>query len=441
MPTSDVKENGETMSLNISLGRPRTVGLITILVAFGGFGTWSVLAPLGSAAFAPGIVQVKESRKTVQHLEGGIIDTMYVGEGDYIEADQPILKLDETQDRAQLSIILGQFLAAKAEESRLMAEQQGSSTIEFPPLLTDSPDARAGEAMSGQENFFHARLKSLEGRKNVLKYRISQSESRIGGIRSIRQGKVELIDSYSREIADYESLLEEGYADKTYLRRMQREVAKLRSEVADSEASIAGARIEISETELEVLQLDRNFLTQVADQLDEVRTRLFDLDERRRVLTDKLLRTEILAPVSGVVLDMSITTIGGVVKPGEPILDIVPEDDELVVKAQLSPKDIDRVTAGQLADIRFGSFNTREIPAIEGRLSKVSADILNDPNTRKPYYSATIEITERGNRMLRDIKLVPGMPANVLIKTGERTLFQYLLAPITETFAVAMIED
>ena len=439
--SADIIRTDTGLEVDISPRKPRLVGMWTIFLVFGVFGTWSAVAPLQSAALASGTVEVRDNRKTVQHLEGGIIDVMLVREGDYVNEGQPIIKLDETQDRAQLGITMGQYLAAKAEEARLLAEQAGEPAIGFPDELVASDDTRAKGAMRSQENVFATREKSRTGQEKVLEQKIEQLRSRITGISSLKAGKMELIGSYNQEIADYQKLLERGFSDKVRLREMQREVAKLMSEVADNEASIAEAEIEIGETELEILQLDRSFQAQVADELGDVQTTLFDLEERRRALTDKLERTTILAPVAGVILDMSVTTIGGVVRPGEPILDVVPETDELIVNAQLAPADIDRVRKGQFADIRFTSFNTRTTPVIEGELIGLSADILTDQYTGTPYYSARVEVTEKGMGMLGDLELVPGMPAEVLIKTGSRTLFQYLTAPVTDAFARSMIEE
>ncbi len=427
--------------VDISLRKPRLVGLWTLFIIFGVFGGWAAIAPLQSAALASGVVEVKDNRKTVQHLEGGIIDIMHVREGDFVEAGQVIIELDETQDRAQLGMTLGQFLAAKAEEARLLAEQQGLEAVMFPVELLESTDTRAGEAMRGQANVFDTRQRSRLGQVSVLEQRVGQLGSRIQGLQSIKQGKLELIESFSSEIKDYEELLEEGYSDRTKLREMQREVAKLRSEVADNDASITEAEIEIGEAELEIIQIDRNFQAQVADELGDVQTLLFDLEERRRALADRLQRTAILAPVSGVILDMSVTTIGGVVRPGEPILDVVPQTEELVVSARLMPADIDRVHAGQLADIRFTSFNTRSTPVIEGELTGLSADVLSDQYSGVAYYSVKIEVTNHGMTMLGDLELLPGMPAEVLIQTGKRTLLQYLTDPITDGFARALIEE
>ena len=295
--------------------------------------------------------------------------------------------------------------------------------------------------MSQQNKVFDARRKSRFGEIEVLEQKIEQLKSRIHGKESLVAGKRQLEQSYREEIADYQALVEEGYSDKLRLRELERQVATLQSEIADGEASIAENMIEIGEAQLEIIQIERRFQSGVAQDLGNVQDELFEVTERRRALKDRLDRTHIVAPVSGVVLDMNVTTVGGVVRPGEPILDVVPGGSDMVIKSRLSPREIDRVAVGMEADIRFSSFNRRTTPVILGTVKGISADILIDDMSGAPYYSVGIEITEEGLEQLGDLILIPGMPAEVLIKTGTKTLFRYMVAPIENAFARSMIEE
>lgn len=433
--TSDGRE------IDISPDKVIRLGGWTILLAFGIFGGWALTAPLQSAAHAPGVVGIRGDKKTVQHYEGGIVEALLVASGDSVQAGQVLIELDETQSRAQLEMTNGQFLSAKAEEARLMAEQQGLIRIAYVGEIFDSEDPRAQSAMIQQNKVFNARQKSRFGEIEVLEQKIEQLKSRINGKKSLVKGKLQLVESYLEEIADYKALVEQGYSDKLRLRELERQVATLQSEIADSEASIAENMIEIGEARLEIIQIERRFQSSVAQELGETQDRLFEMMERRHALKDRLDRTLIVAPVSGVVLDMSVTTVGGVVKPGEPILDVVPGGSDLVIKSKLSPREIDRVAVGMEADIRFSAFNRRSTPVILGTVTGVSADILIDDVSGGPYYSVSVEITEDELEQLGDLILIPGMPAEVLIKTGTQTLFRYMMSPIEDAFARSLIED
>lgn len=429
------------MPLETTDRKPRIIGIIIVAVAFGLFGTWAMLAPLDSAALAPGVVTVKSHRKTVQHLEGGIVKDILVRDGAVVTAGQPLLMLDETQARAELGILQGQYLAAKATESRLISEREGLDEVQFDEDLLTSQDLRAVEAMRNEEQLFSARLNSRLGEIEVLQQRIVQLESQIEGLQALADSKQELYASYSEEVVDLAALLEEGFVDKPRLRDLQRNAARTRGEAAEHLSAIAQAQVRIGETRLEILQLDKRFMTEVADELAEVQGTVYDLKERMTAIEDRVRRTVVRAPDNGMVLGLNTHTIGGVVQGGEPLLDIVPEGDELIVEARVAPMDIDRVALGMEAQIRFSAFRSSTTHVVEGRVIGISADSLTDEHTGETYYKARIEVTEAGAEILGALVLVPGMPAEVLIKTGERTLFQYLMRPATDALARSLIED
>jgi epimerase transport system membrane fusion protein len=431
----------QQITVDSSDKRPRTIGIIIVAITFGMFGMWSLFAPLESAALAPGKVTVKGSRKNIEHLEGGIVAELPVRDGDSVAAGDLLLLLDDTQVRAQLEIAMGQYYAVKATEARLRAERDDLDSVDYPELIAASEDPRAVEAMQSQNQVFNARRNGYLGEIDVLNQRISQLGEQVHGIEAVRDGKQKLVRSYAEEIADFTELLEEGFADKQRLRELERSLARTEGEVAEHISTIAQVGIGIGETRLEILQLQKTFHTSVVDNLGQVQIQVYDLEERIRAAADKAERTAIRSPVAGVVVGKTVTTVGEVISPGEALMFIVPQSGELIVEAQVSLIDIDRVHQGQDADIRFSAFKSTTTPVIDGTVVSISADALTDEQTGTSYYLARVEVTPEGHEMLHDLILVPGMPAEVLINTGSRTLFQYLTQPIRNAFARSLIED
>jgi len=418
---------------------PRRVGGLIILLVFGGFGLWSLLAPLDSAALAPGVVAVEGHRKTVQHFEGGIVRRILVREGERVEEGEPLVELDATQARAELGIVMGQFYSVRALADRLAAERADAASIEFSPKL-DVDDERASEAILNERSIFEARREERRGKVNVLELQIEQLQAQIEGLEALVASKRSVAKLLDEEIDDLSALLDEGYVDKQRLRELQRSRSSLLGDIADHESSIAASRVRIGESRQEILQLERTFITEVADQIAEAQAQLFEIGQRRLALEDRNRRVVLRAPVAGIAFGMSTHTIGGVVKPGDTLLEIVPEDDELIINARVAPADIDRVEVGTEAEIRFSAF--KNTYTVTGTLTKVSADRLIDKESGMPYYAADVVIDrDELVQRLGEGELLPGMPAEVLIKTGERTLFQYLVTPASNMLARSMIED
>ena len=427
-------------TLETSDRTPRRIGLLILAIVFGGFGLWAVLAPLDSAALAPGVITVKSHRKAVQHLEGGIVSEILVTDGQLVEQGQKLLVLDATQARAELGILRGQYYTVRATERRLVAERDLSSVVEFPVTL-NVQDARAREAVRNEEQIFEARRSDRLGEIEVLEQRVIQLDSQVEGLQALIASKEEIILSYNEEVQDLTELLSEGFVDKQRLRELQRSRSRALGEVADHRSAIAQAEVKMGETKLQKLQLNKRFITEVVDQLAESQATVYDLRERISAIEDRVRRSVITAPVAGIVLGMNTHTIGGVVQGGKVLLDIVPELAELVVEARLSPMDIDRVSIGMDATIRFSAFKNATTPTIHGSLTKISADRLVDEQTGQPYYLIQVVVSDEGKEMLGSLILIPGMPAEVLIKTGERTLFEYLAQPARNAFARSLIED
>ncbi|MBK5969012.1 MULTISPECIES: HlyD family type I secretion periplasmic adaptor subunit [Thiorhodovibrio] len=417
-------------------------GLLVLLFGFGAFAVWASVAPIDGAAVAPGVLAVESTRKTVQHFEGGIVDEILVHEGDHVQKGQVLVRLDDTEASAQLEIVRSQYLGLLARLARLTAERDGAETIDFPQeLLKERDDPRIAEAIDGEERVFATRRKALQGEKDVLRQRAVQLQEQILGLEAQSETKQKRIDLYQEEIDGLKTLFKKGLGDKSRLREWERMVAELEGERAEHQASIAATRVRISETELQVVQLDRQQNTEVASEMRDVETKLGDLSERQRALTKTLERTEITAPVTGNVVSVNLHTIGGVVRSGEPLLDIVPMDENLIVEAQVNPVDIDRVFPGLNADLRMSAFNARTTPNIPGKVMTVSADSLTDERTGMSYYLARVKVTPEGMEKLAGKTLQPGMPVQVMIITGERTFLEYLMKPITDIFATAFKED
>ncbi|MCQ4347248.1 HlyD family type I secretion periplasmic adaptor subunit [Pseudomonas stutzeri] len=418
----------------------RRIGYLILFLTFGLFGSWAVLAPLNSAALAPGVVTVKSYRKTVQHLEGGIVKALHVREGDLVKAGDILIELDGSQTLAELEMLRSQLIAARAMENRLLAERDSHASVTF-AATPEGHDPRVLEAQENERRIFSARRSARLGEIDVLEKRRIQLDEQARGFRAVIASKQELADSYREEIADLSALLKEGFVDKQRLREQERSMARLRAEIAEHQSAIAQTRLQIGETELQIAQLQKNFVADVVNQLAEVQTQVFDLRERFAAAQDRAERTQIRAPESGMVLGMKVHTVGGVIAQGAPLLDIVPASEDLIVEVQISPIDIDRIAPGKLADIRFSAFNNATTPVIEGRLIHVSADRLTNEQTGLAYYLGRIELTERGRADLGSLALVPGMPAEVLINTGARTLLSYLVQPASNAFARSLIED
>lgn len=424
----------------------RFVGLIIVLSIFGGLGAWSALAPLSSAALAPGVITVENYRKTVQHLEGGIVKTILVRDGDMVKKDQILVILEDTQPSALLEVIRGQYFISLARESRLMAQQNGWDKILYPEeLLEYQGDLRSKDAIQMQNQTFNVRKHAYQGEVELYQGQIEQLRAKADGLRAQKSSRDRLVNSYRSELRDFRELLKEGYADKQKVREFERNLAEKEGERGELISSFAAAELEISGTQLKILQLQKELQREVAKELSEVQAELFELRERLQSLQDTVLRTDIKAPDAGMVLGLQVHTLGAVIRPGGKILDIVPQNEKLIVEARVSPLDIDRISIGQIAEIRFSAFKSRTTPKVEGKLITVSADRLVDEESRdkEPYYLARVEITSQGLEDLArsELKLLPGMPAEVLINTGERTLLQYLMDPLSDTVARSFIED
>ncbi|KQQ65566.1 hemolysin secretion protein D [Pseudomonas sp. Leaf127] len=418
----------------------RRIGMTIVLVTFGLFGTWAAFAPLDSAVYGTGVVTVQSYRKTVQHLEGGIVKELLARDGDTVHKGDPLIVLDEAQLSAEYESTRNQLVSAKAKEARLRAERDDLD--EIPALvIKDTDSQRAQEAIEGEAQVFRARKLSRQGEISVQRERIGQLKQQIIGLKDMIRTKGSLQRSYSSEISELKPLLAQGFVEKQRLLEQERRLDMLKSEVADHESTITKTQLQISETELQIVQLNKKFSSDVVNELSDVQAKVFDLQEKASALEDRLSRVVIRAPEDGMVLDMKVHTVGGVVSPATPLLDIVPESSELVVEAHISTVDIDRVELGKLTDIRFSAFNSATTPVIEGTVVRISADRLTNEQNGEAYYLVRVKLTDDGIKKLANRRLQPGMPADVLINAGDRTMLEYLLKPARNVLAKSMIEE
>ena len=427
--------------LKLSLRGPIMTGVAILIVTAGGFGAWAGLSPLSSAAVATGVVTVNSFRKTIQHLEGGIIAELAVTEGAIVRAGQVLLRLDETRARTGNDQLRGQYLAALAFEARLIAERDGLSTIVFPGELAErTNDPKLAEIVQTQQRLFDTRRTSRISERDILRKRIDQLREQIGGSQAQKAAKGRQLALVREEYVAVKELFEQGYERKPRVLALQRAQAAIEGEVGELTADIARTQQAIGETELRIVEIDNKFMQDVAAQTREVQVQLSDLRDRLRQSEEVLGRIDIRAPLAGTVVGLRFHTVGGVVAPGAPILDIVPAEDKLIIEARVRTLDIDVVRAGLEASIRLTAYKQRSTPSIRGTVINVSADRLVDEKTGMPYYLAQIEIDPESLRRAPNVALYPGMPAEVMIETGSRLAIDYLLSPFTDVLDRAFRE-
>jgi membrane fusion protein, epimerase transport system len=421
----------------------RRLGYLLVLVVFGFFGGWSYLAPLGSAALAPGSVAVESYRKTVQHLEGGIVKAIHIHDGVNVKKGQILIELEDTSSRAQLETLYGQLFSALAREARLIAETNDKNTVTYPVIKGAANDPRWQNAMQAQNQSFKMRRYSRHGEIGILQEQQQQLLAKIAGLQAQQHSRSNLSASLNQDLADFRAMLKEGYVEKQKVTELERRLAQSEGDRGDFTANIATTQTQISEIQLKTLQIEKDFQREVAEELSKVQAELVELREKTQWLTDTVARTTIRAPESGMVLGLAVHNLGAVIPAGGHLLDIVPQREKLLIEAQVSPLDIDRVHIGQQTEVRFSSFKSAKTLKTGGHVIALSADRLTDEKNQVSYYLARVEVNKDDLEDLRKhgLILLPGMPAEVLINTGERTFFEYLVQPFSNIFARSLIED
>jgi membrane fusion protein, type I secretion system len=435
---------GQPTRLLGELRRLIVAAALVIGAGLGGFGLWAALAPLAGAAIAPGVVSPDGSRRTVQHLEGGIIQRILVEDGSVVQAGDPLIVLEDIQARAGYDVLKARFHTLAAAQARLLAEQAGADEIRFPDWLIEATgeDATALQSMVAQRQLFRTRAKGLADRRGILARRIAQMHEEIGGLEAQIAADGRQIALIAEEIEGLDQLYRKGLAPKTRLLALQRAQSDIEGNRAERRARIARTRQAIGETELQISAQGTALLDDANEELSRTQAELAEVKQRLAASRDVLARTLIKAPSAGTVVELRFHTQGGVIRPGEPILDIVPDDEELLVDARLSPMDIDVVAAGLPARVILPAFKQRHMPRIEGRVRTISADAIVDPHTGEHYFAAQIEV-DPGQLAAIEPKVVltAGMPAEVYIMIGERSMLDYLLQPVIDSLRRAFRES
>ena len=439
---NDSPPSKELIGQKPPLNRPILAGIIVIFVFIGIFGCWISLAPLKSAAIALGVVSVDTNRKTIQHLEGGIIEEILVRDGDKVTTGQVLIRLDKTQPQAKLKVINGQRLAALALKERLIAEREKKSVIQFrSPLLKNNTNKNIREIMAREIEIFQGRRQKLTEERAILKKQILSLKAKIKG----EVGRVESEEQRSalldKEISFIKPLTAKRLTTRTRLLKLQRTRATLKGQIIQGLANISSFKQEIQKLNLEITALSTKAINQINIDLKEVQKVLLDIPEKIKSASDVLARTEVRSSLDGTIVDLKVHTTGGVIGPGDPLMDVVPAGEPLIIEVRIDPSDIDVIREGLPVEVRFTALNQRNMSPIMGTLTAFSADRLVEARTAKSYYLGRVEIKETQWGKLPDITIMPGMQTEVMILTGENTVLQYLLKPITSSFNRAFRDD
>jgi HlyD family secretion protein len=419
-----------------SLRRYQIAGFLVLGLLIGVIGAWSVLASIQGAVIAPGVTVVETYLKRIQHRDGGIIAEIAVKEGERVEAGQVLVRLDETDTRAELAILQGTLDELSAKRARLIAERDDAEEIQFPEtLLSGTADPRIAGLVFGQRKLFSVQKAALYGRIEQLTERIGQLGQEIAGLSAQYTSKKEQTALVREELANLMKLLKQGLVEASRVFALDRERARLEGEEGDLVARIAAAKGRISETKLQIIQITDDARTRSLGDLREAEAKIAETTERLTASGAKLARMEIRAPRAGVVHQLGVHTIGGVIAPGADIMAIVPDLDELVIDAQVRPEDIDQVNIGQAAQVRFPAFDQRTTPEINGEVIQVAADLTRTSEDSLPFYAVRVRLGPEQIKLLGANKLKAGMPAEAFIQTHERTPLSYFLQPLTDQVA------
>lgn len=417
------------------------IGVAIIAITFGILGLWAALVPLGSAVIGHGSVAVQSNRQTIQHFEGGIVSKILVHEGDHVNAGQVLFQLSPVQADAALASARNQLYSLLAKSDRLTAERDGRAAISFSPeVRAQAGDPLVQRAMSDETTEFDARRANLADQVAVLNARIAELKTQIGGIDVQRQGMQQQVAYLDDEIGGLNQLYQKDLVPKPRILALERDRAQLKGQIGGSIADKARAQESIGETTQQINQLREQFFTEVSKDLSDTQTQVADIRQKYAVAQDAASRVNVTAPMSGVIQNLKVFTVGGVVRPGEPMVDIAPDKGAMIVEARFSPNDVDSIHAGQTVQVRFSAFHSRTIPIINGTIRSVSQDRLVDEMAKTSYYMAIVDVPEGNLPAELKGKLRAGMPVEVIAPTGQRTALQYIFRPLSNALSGAMRE-
>jgi len=419
-------------------------GMSVIFIVFGLFFGWMALAPLATSIVGVGQVSADSNKKTVQHLEGGIIKEILVKDGDLVQKDQPLIIIDSTQIESSLKTLNNQYLEAIATNARLKAQENKSLHIDFPKEILEKKDELAMiKIINGQKNILDSKITSLKEEELITAKKIDQFTNQIDGLNATISSNTQRIESIQKDIDDQEDLYKDKLVDIQRLRELRRENIRLNGEILTSKSEINRLNAQIDEAKSTQRLRNKEFYNDIANSLVDNRINTVDLQSKIESLKDTQERITIKSPSDGYVTGLQIHTVGGVISPSKPILDIVPKDSEMILITQINTPDIDKMRVGLLADTRFSAFNVQQTQVVESKVINVSADTFINEQTGASYYEVKLILTEKGKKQLKENKffLLPGMPVEIMIKTGKRTTLSYLVKPFVDMVSRSFNEE
>ena len=417
------------------------VGLTVVVLLAGGLGGWASTAEISGALIAPGSIVVESSVKKVQHPTGGVVGELRAHDGDLVKAGDVVVRLDDTVTKANLAIVTKNLDGLLARAARLQAEQQGLDKVVFPALLLDranDPDVK--NVMASEAKLFEVRTTGRTGQKAQLRERITQLNEEIAGLLAQQQAKDQEIALVGKELVGVRGLYDQHLVQISRLSTLERDSARLTGERAQYLASIAQAKGKITETELQIIQVDKDMVSDVSKDLREANDKIGEYVERKVTAEDQLRRVDIRAPQDGMVEQSTVHTVGGVITAGDAIMMIVPQADDLQVEARVNPQDIDKLQVGEKTLLRLSALNQRTTPELNGAVIRVSPDVTIDQRTGQSYYTIRVSMPPQEVARLGEVKLIPGMPVEAFVQTGDRTMLAYLIKPLHDQLMRAFRE-
>jgi HlyD family secretion protein len=425
-----------------SLRRHLLAGLSVLVLLGGGVGGWAATTELSGAVVAPGVLVVESHVKKVQHPSGGVVGEIRVRDGDRVKAGDVVVRLDETMARANLAVITNSLDELAAQQGRLEAERDQDAAIKVrPELQARSAEFETAALIGGEQRLFELRREAREGLRAQLRQRIGQLDEQVVGLQEQASAKSDEIRLIQDELVGVQELWRKNLVPVNRVTALRREETRLKGERGQLVATIAQTRGRVSETDLQIIQVDQDLRSEVAKELREVQAKTAELIEKKVAAEDQLKRIDIRAPQGGIVHQSAVHTVGGVIEPGVPLMLIVPEDDDLAVEVNVQQQDIDQMSIGQDVVLRLSAFNQRTTPEIKGKVSRIAADLTQDQKTGAAFYTARVMPMEEERMRLQDMKLIPGMPVEAFVQTGDRTALSYLVKPLSDQLNRAWKEE
>lgn len=418
------------------------MGYILLFITFGVFGGWAAVAKLDSAVVAPGTISLEGNRRVVQHFEGGIVEEILVQEAKSVQVNDVLLRLNSIEARSNLEVFSTRLDVAHLVEARLLTERTMGDDIIFPVDVLSRNSEAVQAVLADQQDLFNDRKLILKSQEDILLARVEQINVQISGLALQQSAFQRRITNYTKMLVRMRDGESKGLIQGNQLAQREDELIEIEANLGQVISDIAQARASIGETELQSLQLKQEYRERASTELKESRAEISELSERRKVANDVLARTEIRSPGSGTIQNLKVHTVGSVIRPGDVLMELVPDDEELIINARVSPIDVDNVAVGLMTEVRFSAFKTKLIPIMLGTVESVSGDVITPDNGNEPpYYLARVTVEE--NDIPVDIKdrLTAGMPVDVVITTGERTVINFIASPLMDAVRKSMIEE